>query len=163
MVAFRCNSCGKCCESYGAFITIERQLNSRDYYCRYGIKKEFFLAHIEGDYADSQPLTSKEGKPVKGCPFLRKNNSGSGTACAIYATRPLICKEFRCYRMLIYNSDGLECGRIVGRSDLKTSDELLAKVWKEHVTSLPHTDDTQWEKAVIGALAAHGYRGERVE
>jgi hypothetical protein len=163
MVAFSCNSCGKCCESFGAFIKIERQLTSRDYYCRYGIKNELFLAHIEGDYADSPPPTSTDGEPVKGCPFLRKNNSGIGTACAIYATRPLICREFRCYRMLIYNRDGHQCGRIIGRSDLKTTDELLEKLWNEQITSLPHTDDARWEKAVIAALAAHGYRGEPVE
>ena len=55
MVAFDCTRCGKCCASFGAFIKIVRQLTSRDYYCRYGIKNELFLVHIEGDYADSQP------------------------------------------------------------------------------------------------------------
>ncbi|MDO9550396.1 MAG: YkgJ family cysteine cluster protein [Methanoregula sp.] len=163
MAAFNCNWCGKCCGSFGAFIKIERQLNSRDYYCRYGIKNELFLAHIEGDYADSQPPSSKDGEPVKGCPFMRKNNSGSGIACAIYNTRPRICREFRCYRMLIYDRDDHESGRIIGRSDLKTTDETLAQVWKEQVVSLPHTDDARWEKAVIAVLGAHGYRGETVE
>jgi len=47
MVAFDCSWCGKFCASFGAFIKIERQLTSRDYYCRYGIKNDLFLAHIE--------------------------------------------------------------------------------------------------------------------
>ncbi|MDO9033985.1 MAG: YkgJ family cysteine cluster protein [Methanoregula sp.] len=163
MVAFDCTRCGKCCASFGAFIKIERQLTSRDYYCRYGIKNELFLVHIEGEYADSQPSSSNEGEPVKGCPFMRKNPAGTGFACAIYATRPRICREFRCYRMVIHSREGHECGRIMGRHDLKTTDEMLAQIWKEKITPLPHNDDARWEKSVIAALAAHGYSGEPVE
>jgi len=163
MVAFDCNWCGKCCASFGAFIKIERQLTSRDFYCRYGVKNELFLAHVEGEYADSQPPSSETGVPVKGCPFMRKNKNGNGIACAIYATRPQICREFRCYRMVIFDHEGHECGRIMGRSELKTADESLAQIWKTSIVPLPHSDDARWEKSVIAALAAHGYRGEPVE
>jgi Fe-S-cluster containining protein len=164
MIAFDCTRCGKCCASFGEFIKIERQLTSRDYYCRYGIKNELFLAHIERDYADSQHPSSKEGERVKGCPFMRENQNGKGTACAIYATRPRICRDFRCYRMVIVNHTGNECGRIMGRNDLKTTDETLQQIWKEHISPLlpPHSD-TRWENAVINALAAYGYLAESVE
>ena len=163
MVAFDCTWCGKCCASFGAFIKIERQLTSRDYYCRYGIKNELFLAHIEGEYADSQPPLSEGGVLKKGCPFMRRNRNGNGIACAIYTTRPRICREFRCYRMVIYTPDSRECARIMGRNELKTNDQRLAEIWKDQITSLPHTDDTWWEKTVIATLADHGYRGEPVE
>ena len=161
---FECDQCGKCCQSFGEFIKIERQLTSRDYYCRYGIKNELFLAHIEGDYADSQPPFSKGGVPEKGCPFMLKKTDGKGHACAIYATRPQICRDFRCYRMVILNRDGHECGRIIGRNDLKTTDESLKQIWKERIAPLlPNHDDLRWENAVINALTFHGYFGERVE
>lgn len=164
MAAFDCSRCGKCCTSFGDFIKIERQLSDRDYYCRYGVKNELFLVHIESDFADSPPLASPEGKPVKGCPFMRRDPAGKGIACAVYSTRPQVCRDFRCYRMVILGRDGNECGRIMGRNDLKTPDTTLAQVWKEHIAPfLPSHNDTRWEKAVIDALAAHGYRGERVE
>ena len=163
MVAFDCSWCGKCCASFGAFIKIERELTSRDYYCRYGINNELFLAHIEGDYADSHPPGSNEGEPVKGCPFMRKIKTGKGFACAIYATRPRICRDFRCYRLVIYNTDGYECGRIMGTGKLKTGDETLAQIWKENIQPLLHNDDARWKNAVITILAAHGFRGEAVE
>jgi len=164
MVKFECDRCGKCCRSFGEFIKIERQLGDRDYYCRYGIKNELFLAHIEGDYADSHPPCSKEGEPAKGCPFIRNDPAGKGIACAIYTTRPRICREFRCYRMVILNRDGHKCGRIMGRNDLKTTDESLERIWKEHIAPLlPNHDDSRWEKAVIAALSVHGYSGEPVE
>jgi hypothetical protein len=163
MVAFKCSGCGKCCASYGDFIKIERQLTSRDYYCRYGIKNEMFLAHVEDDYIRSYPTDSNEGKPAKGCPFMQKNLSGNGFSCVIYATRPQVCKEFRCYRMLVFDGDGHERGRIMARNDLKTTDETLERIWKEEIAPLPCHEVSRWVKLVIVTLAAHGYRGEPVE
>lgn len=164
MAAFDCSWCGKCCASFGAFIKIERQLTNRDYYCRNGIKNELFLAHIEGDYADSTPIDPKEINLERGCPFMRKDPAGKEIACAIYATRPRICRDFRCYRMVILNHNGQKCGRIMGRNDLKTPDKTLAQIWKEHIASrMPSHSNMQWEKAVIDALAAHGYLGECVD
>jgi hypothetical protein len=66
--------------------------------------------------------------------------------------------------MVIANHAGHECGRIMGRNDLKTMDETLAQIWKEHIAPLlpPHSDK-RWENAVIDALAVHGYLGERVQ
>jgi hypothetical protein len=163
MVAFKCSGCGKCCASFGDFIKIERHLTHRDYYCRYGIKNEMFLAHVEGDYTVSYPTDSTGEKPVKGCPFLKKNLSGDGFACAIYATRPQVCKEFRCYRMLIYDHEGHECGRLMGTHDLRTKDKTLARIWKEEVAPIHDPRDSRQEKRVIDILAAHRYRGEPVD
>lgn len=163
MGVFVCSRCGKCCASFGDFIKIERQLTSRDYYCRYGIKNEMFLAHVEGDYSGNYPPDTEGEKPQKGCPFMQKNKSGEGFACAIYATRPRVCKEFRCYRMLIFNSDGNECGRVMTRNDLKTTDKRLEQIWNEEIAPLPKHDVDRWEKRMIDILAAHGYRGEPVE
>ena len=163
MVAFKCSGCGKCCASYGDFIKIERQLTSRDYYCRYAINNEIFLAHVEGDDTIKYPFDSPEKKPKKGCPFMKKNQSGDGFTCAIYATRPRICREFRCYRMVISDDKGHECGRIMGTHDLKTSDETLARIWRDEIASLPELKAGRNTQRVIDILAAHGYRGEPVE
>jgi len=163
MVVFKCFGCGKCCTSFGDFIKIERQINHRDYYCRYGIKNEIFLAHVEGDYTVSSPAYPGEEKPVKGCPFLKKNLSGDGFTCAIYSTRPQVCKEFRCYRMLIYDHEGHECGRLMGIHDLRTTDQTLEKIWKEEVAPMPGLSDRNQKKQVIDILAAHGYHGDFVE
>jgi len=122
------------------------------------------LVHIEGDFADSQPMTTGMGTPVKGCPFMRKNPDGGGIVCAIYATRPRICRDFRCYRMVIVDHEGHERGRIMGRNDLKTTDKTLERIWKEQVAPLlPSHSDVRWEKAVMDALAPHGYLGNCVK
>jgi Fe-S-cluster containining protein len=136
--------------SFGEFIKIERQMGPRDYYCRYGMTNEVFLAHIQPEYADAVSDDSFEQNGAntdahpKRCIFMLKNPDGKGFACAIYPTRPSICREFRCYRMLIHHHPTGELrGRVMGINELKTSDEILEAIWKEKIAHLPHPYTTQ--------------------
>ena len=145
MAKFECNWCGKCCGSFGEFIKIERQLTNRDYYCRYGITNEVFLVHVKPEFADDideefMGSDPKNPDPVKkGCIFSRRNPDGKGFACAIYETRPNICREFKCYRMLIQHpTTGELRGRVIGVNELRTHDEILQAIWTEKISRLPH-------------------------
>ena len=73
------------------------------------------------------------------CMFMRKNPDDLGFACAIYPTRPTICREFLCYRMLIHHpTSGEVRGRIIGINELMTRDEVLLAIWNEKIAILPH-------------------------
>jgi Fe-S-cluster containining protein len=195
LAKFECNRCGKCCRSFGEFIRVERQLSSRDYYCRFGITRELFLVHTEPEYADEiaeeyeQQEGGRDDNNRKKCIFLRKDRQGGGLTCAIYSNRPSICREFQCYRMVIYTPDRQVCGTVIGRNELKTADENLAKLWKEKIAPLPatassplprlrqnheprtteshihgsHVNDSAWAETVITILSAHGYFGDIIE
>ena len=185
MVTFVCNGCGKCCTSLGAYIRIERQLTNRDYYCRNGITGEVFPVHVQPEYADEidEAFTSGQGDAPgspKGCIFMRKNPERPGTICAIYATRPQVCREFRCYHLLIYDDRGTVAGRMVGHHDIQTDDPDLARIWSDEVKPLSIAvvsrkpadrspdlisspcNDPVWMQKVSAILASHGYRGEPV-
>lgn len=168
MAKFDCNWCGKCCASFGEFIKIERQLTERDYYCRYGITNEIFPVHvqpafadeIDEDFTDSGSLGNDPAR--KGCIFSRKNPGGKGFACAIYPTRPAICREFRCYRMLIHHPPTGELrGKVIGINELRTQDEILAALWKEKIAHLPHPfnghNASAGHASASGAPASHGH------
>ena len=174
MARFICDSCGKCCSSFGSFITIERQLNDRDYYCRYSLTRDLFPVHVNREYAfeiydrySAQPGTSTPaGK--RPCPFLCKKPGGGGFDCAIYDSRPSVCREFRCYRMLVYDRENTLIGKVIGAGEISTSDETLARLWKEQIALLPHAhppggNDPAWIKKVTAILAAHAFRGDAVE
>lgn len=172
MAEFVCDWCGKCCRSFGEFIRIERQLTERDYYCRYGITNDLVLVHVQPEYAGeiSETFLSKQGTgtPEKKCIFSLKNPEGNGFVCTIYPTRPPVCREFRCYRMLIHDRDGKIVGRVIGQNEIRTSDEALETIWKEHISHLPHTHkpiepDPGWNTQVMAILSQHGYRGDVVE
>lgn len=149
MAKFDCNWCGKCCSSFGEFIRIERQMTERDYFCRYGITDEVFQVHVTPGFADEigeefEEYGGKIPEGHKGCVFMRKNTDGRGFACAIYETRPTICREFLCYRMLIHHPPSGEVrGKVIGINELRSHDEVLTSIWNENIAALPHPFATQ--------------------
>jgi len=169
MARFECSRCGKCCVSLGPFIAIERQLSDRDYYCRNSLTGEIFPVHLHADPGQSRERPDYDDAGArKGCIFMVKDREGPGFSCDIYENRPSSCREFRCYRMVIFNGQGLPCGKVVGRNGISTSDTVLEKLWTGQITSIPHAhpaagNDPAWVKKVISILAAHGYRAEPAE
>jgi uncharacterized protein len=168
MSQFDCNWCGKCCQSFGEFIRIERQVTERDYFCRYGITNELFPIHVLPEFSDDieeefeEQAEGNTSESHKGCIFMRKNPEGRGFACAIYPTRPTICREFICYRMLIHHpASGEIRGRVIGINELRTHDEVLQAIWNEKIANLPHPFATQHDAVQHshgpGAQAAHGH------
>lgn len=163
MAKFECSWCGKCCMSFGKFITIERNLTDRDYYCRLGITNELFLAHVQADFADDFSDHREHDAHPEHCVFMRENRSGKGFVCTIYPTRPSLCREFKCYRMLVYDKEGKVIGRLMGRNEIKTSDDALNRLWQEKVLFMPHNDDAAWLDAVQHILSGAGYSSELCE
>jgi len=172
MATFECNSCGKCCVGLGPYITIERNIGDRDFYCRNKITGELFLAHIQPEYAleFEEDIEGKEGSAgsESGCVFMMKSHAGVGSVCAIYPTRPAVCREFRCYRMFVYSAAGELRGTVFGKNGIRTQDESLAKIWKDRIVSLPCSNqgpstDPAWSKKVLGILEESGYRGDPFE
>jgi len=83
----------------------------------------------------------------QGCVFTRKNPNGPGFICIIYPSRPTICREFLCYRMLIKHCQTGEIrGKLIGINELKTHDEILAAIWKEKIALLPHPFESDHQK-----------------
>ena len=158
MAVFECDRCGKCCVSLGPLITIERQLNDRDYYCRCKIDNAIFVAHVDPAYREDIADTFADGDcghscgGNRSCMFLRKNREGEGSVCAIYSSRPNVCRDFRCYHMLIRNSQGMICGRVIGKNTLRTEDIVLRRIWDEEVMPVPYGDPVAWRKKAAGIL-----------
>jgi uncharacterized protein len=169
MAEFVCDRCGKCCTSLGPHITIERQLNDQDYYCRSRIDNSIFLVHVDPEYGEeiadefSKECDSPSGSEKKPCMFLRRSRHGAGNFCTIYSTRPKVCRDFRCYRMVIYNPEGKVCGRVIGKNTLRTEDTALADLWRERITQVPHANPVLWNEKVSAILGENGYRADIVE
>ena len=120
--------------------------------------------HVQPEFADEidEDFTSGCATGSRtGCIFMRKNPEGPGQVCAIYPTRPQLCREFRCYHMVIFNSRGEPAGRMVGRADIQTADPVLARIWNDEIKPLAMPGNTQddpaWVQRVYAILASHGY------
>ena len=145
IVRFECDLRGKCCASFGEFITVEQQITTHDYFFRYGITNELFqvpvLPEHADEFADTFEKMQDNGRDAhqQGCIFTRKNPDGPGFICMVYPNRPTICREFLCYRMLIKDLRSGELrGKLIGVNELRTRDEILSAIWKEKIAHLPH-------------------------
>ena len=70
---FECRNCGECCSNY---LPLQEQ----------EIKRMKELAQKENKHLIRQDWYDR-------CPFLNNNNK-----CDIYSDRPLICREYTCYK-----------------------------------------------------------------
>jgi len=132
------------------------------------IDNAIFLAHVDPKYREEiadefeTGNTCHPGPEKKTCRFVRKNPEGEGTVCAVYATRPKVCRDFRCYRMLIRTREGTICGRVIGKNTIRTEDVALEVLWNGKVVTISYGDPAAWTKKVAGILAEHGYCADPV-
>ena len=147
-VPFLCTDCGRCCASLGRSIAIERRVTGRHYDCSESVRREAFRAEVDEAHRGAVPASS-------GCPFLVWPAPGR-SACACHATRPRLCREYRCASMRVYDRDGIERGHVGGRRSLLSDDETLLALWDTH----EDLDDGAWRERIDAAIASAGYRAE---
>lgn len=92
------------------------------------------------------------------CPFLREDPADGKACCTIHQTRPDICREYRCWRLLILNASGARAGRVMERRHLAADDPALAVFWETHVAKIREDDDARWDEKAISLLVQAGYR-----
>jgi Fe-S-cluster containining protein len=155
-VKFTCTRCGACCISLGNTIRIERKAGPRDYYCRDAISGNMALVHIDAPYAPFFKEGSGESDGErKRCPFLVL--MPEGYACAVYQTRPLVCREFQCCRMRIFTSGGQITGKVKGRRSLTTDNPNLRDIWDTKIAGLQVDHDPRWDMLVKEILEKAGF------
>jgi Fe-S-cluster containining protein len=169
MAPFTCDHCGKCCISLGPAIVVERQLNDRDYYCRSTIDNAVFTAQVEKVFQDEiadEFLAAEYGQDTGGerpCRFLRWDPQTAVSRCAIYATRPEVCRNFRCYHWIIRDRDGIFCGRVIGKNTLRTDNPVLKTIWESEIAAKPCGETSARAPDVAAILARYGYTLENIE
>jgi uncharacterized protein len=158
-VKFSCTRCGKCCISLGKHIRIERKAGPRDYYCRDMISGNLSAVHIDSPYVPFflEKSVDNAGEENQ-CPFLVL--MPEGYACAVYPTRPLICREFQCCRMRIFSPDGLVAGTIKGRRSLVTNNRQIQDLWDNRIKTVELENDGQWDMLVKRILEDEGFTVE---
>jgi len=156
---FMCTRCGACCVSLGTTIRIERKAGPGYYYCRDLISGNLALVHIDSPYApffrENSGNCEEKGKR---CPFLVL--MPEGYACAVYQTRPLICRDFKCCRMRIYSPDGRAAGSVKGRRSLSSGNPDLRAIWDAEIACLSTENDGTWDRQVKAILEKAGFNVE---
>ncbi|MDD1693460.1 MAG: YkgJ family cysteine cluster protein, partial [Methanoregula sp.] len=109
-------------------------------------KQDLFMAQ---DIRKTRPMA---------CPFLRERFAGSAI-CTVHFTRPDLCRQYACFRILVLGHSGERLGRVVDSSRyFTTMDPELRALWDREIASSDIGDEALWEGYVERVLSGAGYR-----
>lgn len=91
------------------------------------------------------------------CPFFRFDTGQNTGYCTVHATRPPICCEYGCFRILILNAKGERAGRVMEYRHLASHDPALMALFSENEEILASLPDREWDEAVIRMIRSAGY------
>jgi Fe-S-cluster containining protein len=154
---FECSQCGECCSYLGLVHVIQEEYG--DY--RFLLNNQY-TGEKTTVIVDPDKISLFDDKGIfrerpDACPFFRYDPASAKGYCTVHLTRPEICRDYGCWRLLILDSEGKRAGRIMCQRHLASEDEALTRLFEEHINHLVESDDTGWDKEVIGVLIAAGY------
>lgn len=91
------------------------------------------------------------------CPFFRHPPGSEHACCTVHASRPDICREYRCWRLLILNHQGGRVGRIRYGRTLCSAESHLNQLWASCIENLQEPDDRVWETKITRILTRNGF------
>jgi len=95
------------------------------------------------------------------CPFLRFDGKTGKAWCTVHLTRPEICRDYCCWRLLILDAQGKRAGRVMYQATFLPDTDELRRLWEEVKPTLNGLSGTEWDDAVINILTSAGYRVRR--
>lgn len=158
---FTCIQCGECCSHLGDVHVVTEECSDGTFLMLNRYTGEEHLVRIDPDKVYLFPDHSIFERWPEACPFLRADPAHSRICCIVHLTRPDICREYSCWRLLILNARGQRVGRVMERRYLATDDPALAKFWEKYVGAIREEEDARWDERVIEALTRGGYQVRR--
>ncbi len=160
-MSFECSQCGDCCSHLGLVHTIEADLGNLRYIVMNRYSGERTTVTVDPDkialFLDTALETSTFADRPEACPFFRFIREEEKGYCSVHATRPEICRDYGCWRMLILDGAGRRAGRIMESRHLGSDDPLLLSLFAEKAHLLEKLSDSDWDDAVIRMLVSAGY------
>jgi uncharacterized protein len=108
-------------------------------------KQELFLRQ---DITKTRPMA---------CPFLRERSPGFAI-CTVHYTRPDLCRQYACFRILVLGPEGERLGRVVDATRyFTTMDPDLRALWDREIADAEIPDEELFEAYVERVLSGAGY------
>ncbi|QYZ78093.1 YkgJ family cysteine cluster protein [Methanofollis formosanus] len=158
---FTCIQCGECCSHLGDVHVVTEACGDGRFVMLNRYTGEEHAVRIDPDKLHLFPDRSISERWPQACPFLRDDPAQNRICCIIHLTRPEICREYACWRLLILNARGRRVGRVMERRHLATDDPGLAAFWERSIRTIREDDDAGWDERAIEALTQAGYRVRR--
>jgi hypothetical protein len=157
-MAFFCQQCGECCSQMHQIHEIEEDCGNHTFHLRNTYTGERSLVTLDADKVHLFEDRSLYAEWPEACPFVRKDPSQGRICCTVHRSRPDLCREYGCWRLLILDPVGKRLGRILGSRHLSTEDAALRQLWDNRTAALSSLEEDEWEEAVFRLLVESGYR-----
>jgi Fe-S-cluster containining protein len=156
-VPFECSQCGECCSHLGLVHTIREDYGNYRYLVNNQYTGEKTTVMVDPDKILLFRDRSIFKERPEACPFFRYDRDRARGYCTVHLTRPEICRDYGCWRILILDAEGKRAGRIMCQRFLASEDERLTQLFEEQINMIPEADDAAWDQRLIHILAADGY------
>lgn len=151
-MVFYCEQCGECCSIMGEVLSVLEDFG--DYRFLLVNKYTGVKNRVEVD-ADKRELFMEEDALPAACPFLRyRDNVGY---CTVHLTRPEMCRDFGCWRLLILDPFGKRAGRVMQARFFASDNPALVLLWEERIRDIDEPEQERWDEMVISILSREGY------
>lgn len=156
-MVFECQQCGECCHHMGQVHSIKEIRGTFEFLVNNQYTGEKTVVTVDQEkhnlFLDKRIFK----KNPEACPFLRYKQEDRKAYCTVHLTRPEICRDFGCWRMLILNSRGLRAGRIMYQRAFYSEDADLTRLWKEIIDPINEPDNDLWDEKITGILINAGF------
>ncbi|WP_292368713.1 YkgJ family cysteine cluster protein [Methanoregula sp. UBA64] len=156
-MAFDCEQCGECCSHLGLVHSIAKDHGNYEFVVFNRYTNESDLVTVDPDKHALYDDKSIFAKLPEACPFFRHQPGSEKAFCTVHLTRPDICRDYGCWRMLIVNRNGRRAGRIMFARYLCSEDPFVTTIFEKCIDPVKEPDDARWDELVIRVLTGHGY------
>ncbi|HON82114.1 MAG TPA: YkgJ family cysteine cluster protein [Methanoregulaceae archaeon] len=157
-MVFECQQCGECCSIMGQVLVVCEDPGTKKYVLSNQYTGEKTTVEIDPDKVDLYEDRSTIERFPEACPFLRFNREDGRAYCTVHLTRPDMCRDFGCWRLLILRPDGRRAGRVMCQSHFCPDDSDLARLWEERIRPIDDPGGAEWDRSVISILTRAGYQ-----
>lgn len=158
---FECSQCGECCSHLGLVHTIREDYGNYHFLVNNQYTGEKTVVTVDPDKISLFDDRSIFTERPEACPFFRFDHALSKGFCTVHLTRPEICRDYGCWRLLILNKEGVRAGRIMCQRFLASEDEQLTRIFEEQINDRVEPDDAVWDELVVHVLVTAGYTVRR--
>lgn len=156
-MSFTCQLCGECCSTMGEIICIREEIGPFRYRIGYSSTCEEQEVVVDPDKRVLFQSHPHSQKISLACPFLCERGEGK-RICTVHQSRPELCRQYSCYRILILSSDGTRAGKVrAGSRYFTATNPDLYELWGRECRTLEIPDDRVWEDTVERILKRAGY------
>ncbi|MFZ1127016.1 YkgJ family cysteine cluster protein [Methanoregula sp.] len=156
-MVFDCQQCGECCSHLGLVHSITEDRGNYEFVVFNRYTNESNVVTVDAEkhalFDDKSIFTSLP----EACPFFRHQPGSEKAFCTVHLTRPDICRDYSCWRMLIVNRLGRRVGRIMFSRYLCSEDPMVLRIFAECIDPVKEPDDDRWDELVIRVFTKSGY------